>query len=109
MVAIDESKRRELMSPFKWRRFEDCKFCPTLPRGCRRAMKEFNFKPEETALVGDQIFADVMAGRLCGLRTFKVAPISPEEEHWFTRIKRPFENVVLRSFKRRFPEGVWIE
>lgn len=85
------------------------KACKPLPRGCRRAMKEFNFKPEETALVGDQIFADVIAGRLCGLRTFKVAPISPEEEHWFTRIKRPFENVVLRSFKRRFPEGVWIE
>lgn len=85
------------------------KACKPFPKGCKRALKVFNFKPEETALVGDQIFADVMAGRLCGLRTFRVAPISPEEEYWFTRIKRPFEKVVLRSFRKRFPTGIWMK
>ncbi len=85
------------------------KACKPLPWGCRRAFLEFGFEPSKTAIVGDQIFADVMAGRFAGILTFLVTPIVPEEEHWFTRIKRPFEKIVLRSFRRAYPNGVWEE
>jgi HAD superfamily phosphatase (TIGR01668 family) len=81
--------------------------CKPFQTGCRRAFTEYGFDPEKTALVGDQIFADVMAGRLAGIRTFRATPLSPEEERWFTRIKRPIEKIVLRSFRRKFPDGVW--
>ena len=84
------------------------KACKPFPSGCRRACREHSFDPSRTAVIGDQIFADVMAGRLAGLRVFLTTPISPEEEHWFTRVKRPFERVVLRSFRKRFPDGKWI-
>ena len=47
-------------------------------------------------MVGDQIFADVMAGRLAGIRSILVDPIHPEEEPWFTRLKRLPERFVLR-------------
>ena len=47
------------------------------------------------AIVGDQIFADVMAGRLSGIRAILVDPIHPEEEPWFTRLKRLPEHAVL--------------
>jgi len=70
--------------------------CKPLPRGCHRALKMIDAAAERTAIVGDQLFADIMAGRLAGLTTILVKPIHPEEEHWFTRIKRPVENVVLR-------------
>lgn len=59
-----------------------------LPQGCRRAMRKMGFRPENTALVGDQLLADIVAGRLAGLTTFLVEPIHPEEERWFTRLKR---------------------
>ncbi len=59
-----------------------------LPLGCRKAMRMMGFHRESTAMVGDQLFADVMAGRLAGLTTFLVNPIHPEEEPWFTRLKR---------------------
>ena len=85
------------------------KACKPFTSGCRRAFSEHGFIPEKTALVGDQIFADVMAGRLSGITTFCVTPLSPEEEHWFTRIKRPFEKIVLSSFRRKFPDGDWKE
>lgn len=85
------------------------KACKPLPSGCRRAFKEFGFEPSKTIIVGDQVFADIMAGRLAKIRTVLVVPISPEQEHWFTRIKRPFEKIVLRSFDRNFPDGVWRE
>ena len=47
-------------------------------------------------MVGDQVFADILAGRLAGLKTILVDPIHPEEEPWFTRLKRPPERWVLR-------------
>jgi uncharacterized protein len=66
-----------------------------LPLGCRRAVRRMGFPRQQTAIVGDQLFADVMAGRLAGLMTILVRPIHPEEEPWFTRLKRPLERLLL--------------
>ena len=66
-----------------------------LPRGCRRALAEHNLKSGQTAMVGDQLLADIVAGNLAGLTTVLVTPIHPEEEHLYTRIKRPFEKLFL--------------
>lgn len=72
-----------------------------LPFGCRRVMRQLGFDARRTAMVGDQIFADVLAGRLAGLRTILVRPIHPEEEPWFTRMKRPAERLILRWLDQR--------
>ena len=66
-----------------------------LPFGLRAAIRKMGFDRRRTAMVGDQVFADVMAGRLAGLTTILVRPIHPEEERWFTRMKRPFERLVI--------------
>ena len=66
-----------------------------LPVGCRAALRTMAFPVAGTALVGDQVFADVLAGRLAGLKTILVEPIHPEEEPWYTRLKRPAERWVL--------------
>lgn len=66
-----------------------------LPRGCLRAVQMLELTPSQTAMVGDQLFADVLAGRLAGLFTILVRPTSPHEP-WFTRLKRPVERRVLR-------------
>ena len=67
-----------------------------LPWGCRRALRKMDFQPSRTAMVGDQLFADILAGRLAGLTTIHVRPIHPEEEPWFTRLKRGPERCLLR-------------
>ena len=67
------------------------------PFGCRAAVRKMGFDRKRTAMVGDQLFADVMAGRLAGLAVILVTPIRPEEEPWFTRLKRPFERFFLRA------------
>jgi HAD superfamily phosphatase (TIGR01668 family) len=72
-----------------------------LPYGCRAALRLLELQPEQTAIVGDQLFADVLAGRLAGLFTILVRPTSPSEPIW-TRIKRPLERRVLR---RMFPHS----
>ena len=66
------------------------------PFGCRRAVRRMGFPRKRTAMVGDQLFADVLAGRLAGLTTILVSPIHPEEEPWFTQLKRHPERLLLR-------------
>ena len=67
-----------------------------LPFRIKRAVRRMGHDPKRTAMVGDQLFADVMAGRLASLTAILVRPIHPEQEHWFTRIKRPPERWLLR-------------
>ncbi len=73
-----------------------------LPNGCRRALKKHGLKKDETAMVGDQLLADIVAGNLAGMPTILVTPIHPEEEHFYTRIKRPLERFFL-FFRYRKP------
>jgi uncharacterized protein len=69
------------------------------PFGCHAALRILGLRPEQAAVVGDQIFADILAGRLSGIFTVLVRPTSPVEP-WFTRLKRPLERVVLRRLAR---------
>lgn len=74
--------------------FEALAFKP-LPVGCLRAVRRLGLARRRVGVVGDQLFADVLAGRLAGLFTILVRPTSPHEP-WFTRLKRPVERRVLR-------------
>ncbi|MDR2440858.1 MAG: YqeG family HAD IIIA-type phosphatase, partial [Planctomycetaceae bacterium] len=67
-----------------------------LPFGCYAAVQTMNFDKKSTAIVGDQVFSDLLAGKLAGLFTILVVPMQPEEEPWFAQMKRPLERIVLR-------------
>lgn len=71
-----------------------------LPFRCRQAVERLQLDRNRTAVVGDQLFADVLAGRLAGLYTILVRPTSTIEP-WFTRAKRPMERCVLRWLERQ--------
>lgn len=65
-----------------------------------RAVKMLGTTPGETALIGDQIFTDVLGGNMAGLYTILVAPLKGKE-FWGTRlISRPLERIVLAMFER---------
>jgi HAD superfamily phosphatase (TIGR01668 family) len=89
-----EPLARELGIPFVAKAFKP------FPFGCHTAMKKLRLSPQQTALVGDQLFADILAGRLAGLFTILVRPTGPEEP-LFTRVKRPVERRVLRWINSR--------
>lgn len=71
-----------------------------LPFGCRAAIRLLDLSPQNVAIVGDQVFADIMAGRLAKLFTILVRPTSSDEPIW-TRVKRPFERFVLKHIAGR--------
>lgn len=45
-------------------------------KGFLQAMAQMNRKPEETAMVGDQIFTDIAGARNAGIRAILVEPIA---------------------------------
>ena len=45
------------------------------PGGFRRAMEQMGCTPEQTAIVGDQLFTDILGGRNAGVFTLLVEPI----------------------------------
>jgi len=76
------------------------------PSGCRKVMRSLYIDPRYTALIGDQVFTDIAAANLAGIRSILVKPLRPYEEPLFTQIKRPFEKLVLYfdPHKRRQPD-----
>lgn len=68
-------------------------------KGFREAMARFGVKPEETVVVGDQIFTDVLGGNRSGAHTILVVPIDPRE-FFFTQMVRKVERRVLRYLDR---------
>lgn len=62
--------------------------------GVNRAVRAMGVSKSETLVVGDQIFTDVMAGNLAGIRTVLVEPFHLEKT-WSFRLKRRIESVVF--------------
>jgi HAD superfamily phosphatase (TIGR01668 family) len=67
-------------------------------RGLRKAMQRFQALPAQTAMIGDQIFADVLAGNRLGLYTILVVPIDLAEQPWM-KLVRLLERWVLARLK----------
>lgn len=66
----------------------------------RRAMDAIGAGRRETAILGDQIFTDVLAGRLVGIRAILVPPIRDKRD-FLTRFKRVLEKPILRHYKNK--------
>jgi HAD superfamily phosphatase (TIGR01668 family) len=67
-------------------------------RSFRRAMQIMETSPVETAVVGDQVFTDVLGGNRLGLYTILVAPLS-KQEFIGTRFMRCIEKMVFFLIK----------
>jgi HAD superfamily phosphatase (TIGR01668 family) len=75
----------------------------------RRALTIMGTAPARTAMVGDQVFTDVLAGNRLGVPTILVAPLSPREP-LRVRLVRRLECRVLAALAARgltapAPEG----
>lgn len=69
-----------------------------LPFGYIRALKRLGSKRKETAIVGDQIFTDVLGGNFVGVKTILLTPIKPETSLRF-RFKRKIEAFLIKILK----------
>jgi uncharacterized protein len=70
-----------------------------LPFGFLRAKRCLRMRRHEIAVVGDQLFTDVLGGKICGLYTILTEPIELKD-FAVTRFFRFFERWVLRGQRR---------
>ena len=74
-----------------------------LKRGFKKAQKELEEKSENIAIVGDQIFTDIIGGNRCHMYTILVEPIN-EKEFWYTIWKRPIEKRIKNRINMKLKE-----
>jgi len=67
-----------------------------LSKAFKQALQLLGSEPWRTAMIGDQIFTDVLGGNRMGLFTILVVPLS-KQEFIGTRLVRLFERWVLRK------------
>ena len=66
----------------------------------RRAMKELGSDPTNTAMLGDQLLTDALAGNLLRLKVLIVPPIR-DKRTAFVRFKRWLERPVIRRYHKK--------
>ena len=72
-------------------------------KGFLKVQNKLNLKPESIAVVGDQIFTDVIGGNRAKMFTILVEPIN-EKDFWYTKWKRPIERRIKENFMKRTKE-----
>lgn len=66
----------------------------------RKALNRLEVTPDQTVVIGDQLFTDVLGGNLAGLYTILVVPVS-QTEGLGTKLNRVFEKFVFHWMKTR--------
>ena len=72
--------------------------------GFLRVKEKLQLEAEQIAVVGDQIFTDVIGGNRCDMYTILVDPIS-EKDYWYTAWKRPIENAIKKKYVNKIKES----
>ena len=72
--------------------------------GFWRSIQKMDARRENTAVFGDQIFTDMLAGNRMGLTTILLRPPLSQEEFISTQFVRYIENFVIRRLRRK---GQW--
>lgn len=71
-----------------------------LKSGFKRAKEKLDLENNQIAVVGDQIFTDVIGANRSGMFSILVNPIA-KKDIWITRIKRPIEEVIVKSYVKK--------
>ena len=71
--------------------------CKPLPTGYLRGVRALGEKRKNVAIVGDQIFTDVLGGNIVGVKTVLLTPIKLEDGLSF-KIRRNLEKKIYKHY-----------
>lgn len=71
-----------------------------LKKGLKKAEKILQLKAENIAVVGDQIFTDILGANRCKMFPILVKPLD-EKDIFLTIVKRPLENYILKRYLKK--------
>ncbi len=70
-------------------------------QGFQKCLELMHTTARETAIVGDQMFTDILGGNRVGIYTIMVTPLQKHEFAYTRYVSRPPEKVLMRYFKRK--------
>lgn len=76
-----------------------------LPFGCARAAAQLGAAKEQTLMLGDQLFTDVLGANLAGIDAVLLKPISLAREFRWTYVNRRLEKLLWRPVMRGVPHN----
>ena len=68
--------------------------------GFTKAKEKFNLPIENIAVVGDQIYTDILGGNIKGMFTILVEPFKMEDNNFF-KLKRKFEKMHINKYYKK--------
>ena len=111
-VIIFSNASRKRLEPFKSELGVDCCAHSCKPRKDKflKIMKKFKFDLSEVAIIGDQLYTDILGGNLVGITTILINPLS-ENDHFFTKFFRILERkkMIKMSKKGYFTMGKYYD
>jgi len=69
-------------------------------KGLRLALSMLDAERGDTAIIGDQLFTDVLCGKRARIHAILVKPISADEQ-WYIKLKRMLETPLLAAYMRK--------
>jgi HAD superfamily phosphatase (TIGR01668 family) len=100
IICLASNNRERRVRPFAKSLGADyvANACKPLPVGFIRAARWLKLPAKEFAVVGDQIFTDILGGNLFGSKTIMLEPIEFETGP-FLKLKRKLEKGILRKYR----------
>lgn len=96
MTVVSNNTQRRVMPLANELGLEFIAFgCKPLTFGLKKAAKRAGLQKSELAVVGDQIFTDIIGGNLIGVKTILVEPFHLEKGALF-KVKRLLEELVFK-------------
>ena len=101
-LMLASNAKEERILPFAEKLGLPCEgmCCKPLRKGLFRASRRLGISPADLALVGDQVFTDLLAGKAAGMKTVLVTPWQRETGRAF-RVKRGLERPFLWYITKR--------
>lgn len=97
LIVVSNSKHKRI-APFAKK--VDLDFvslaCKPLPFGYKKAIKRIGCTAGEVAIVGDQLFTDILGANAIGIKSILVRPVKLETG-WSFKVRRYFEKKILKD------------
>ena len=68
--------------------------------GYKKALTILQLQPQNVAMVGDQVLTDVLGANRMKMFSILTKPLE-ERDIWITKVKRPVENLIIKSYLKR--------
>lgn len=101
-VIIFSNAGKKRLEPFKKTLDVDCSYSSRKPLSGKfnKIMKKFGYDLSETAIIGDQLFTDILGGNKVGIKTILINPMSSYDLP-ITKISRMLERKVMNKMSKK--------